>query len=76
MMESKAFQSWFSQVASLTVKQRAQVRQALNQPPRTSLTVEVANQRACEVLACPHCHSGYVHGWGNGAAALSLHELP
>lgn len=66
-MESKAFQSWLSQVASLTVKQRAQVRQALNQPPRTSQAVEVVNQRACEVLACPHCHSGHVHGWGKEA---------
>jgi transposase-like protein len=67
MMESKAFQSWFSQVASLTVKQRAQVRQALNQLPRTSQAVEVVNQRAAEVLACLHCHSGHVHGWGKEA---------
>jgi transposase-like protein len=67
MMEGKAFQSWFSQFTSLTTKQRLQVEQALNQAPEKIQATEIVNQRASEVLACPHCHAGHIHGWGKDA---------
>jgi transposase-like protein len=63
-MESKAFQVWFSQVTSLTDRQRARVKSALNQELHEVPAAAVVNQRATEVLACPYCNARHVHRWG------------
>lgn len=64
-MDTKTFRDWLGKLDSLTAGQRAKLGQTLRAgAPRGSVAQSVVNQRAAEVLACPHCYAASVVGWG------------
>jgi transposase-like protein len=63
-MEAKSYRSWLRQLRTLTSRQRVQVKRLLEEAKPVDDACAWVNQRAQEVLACPHCLASHVQRWG------------
>ena len=56
--------NWPQQLRTLTGRQRLQVEHLLDEAKPAENACRWINQRAQEVLACPHCMNVHVQRWG------------
>lgn len=63
-MEAKSFRNWLQQLQTLTRSQRMQIKRLLDEGKPAHDVCTGVNQRAQEVLACPHCLASHVQRWG------------
>ena len=67
-MDTSSFRSWLVGVQSLTSLQRSKLRQSLgDKPVADEEACAWIDQRAQQVLACPHCASAQVQRWGRAS---------
>lgn len=64
-MDAKSFKTWLIQFQNLSERQRKQAKQVmLNANAPAGDACSLVNQRAQEVLACPHCAATHLQRWG------------
>ena len=65
LMDSILFRTWLVGVQSLTSLQRSKLKQSLgDRPVADEDACAWIDQRAQQVLACPHCAAAHVQRWG------------